>query len=128
MYKEILNNYCMGLLTARETASKLIDAGFPGDIQTVLNEKIRENMERIRIEKRSFEPCVNEVNKILAVKNCDYCISSDQFTRESILVKQMSVSLYSQWTDAKGTFEFDNYCASDNADNLAALKKWVEEN
>lgn len=128
MIQQILSNYCMGFISARETAAKLLDANFPEEIKTCLNEKIRENMERIRIEQRSYNPCVNKVNEILAVVNYDRSISVDQFVRESVLVKQMSVTLYASWTDARGTFEFDNYCEQDNAANLEALKKWVEEN
>lgn len=128
MYEQILQNYLMGFLSARETAVKLIEAGFPEDLQAVLNEKIRENMERIRIEERSYNPCVKEANEILAVGNWDQHIEIQQVWDEGILNKIFIVELSSQWKDAKGTFEFDNFCHADNNANLSALKKWVEEN
>lgn len=118
----------MGFLSARETADKLLEAGFPVDLKSVLNEKIRENMDRILVEGENYEPVIEEVNGILAVGNWDREIGIQQFTRDGILVKEFSVTIYSLYTSAKGTFVFDNYCAADNDANLAALKKWVEEN
>lgn len=128
MYEQILNNYCMGLISARETAAKLIEAGFPEDMQTVQNEKLRENMYRIRIEERSFDPAVDEIAEILEVANHDREICVRQYCKEGILVKEFSVTLYSPWTDAHKGFKFDNYCAVDNNANLIAFKKFIEEN
>ena len=128
MFEEIFNNYQMGFLTARETSAKLLDAGFPESMIGVLNERFRENMQRILVERRSFEPCVNEVREILNVRHYDYSISEDRFTKDGILEQKFMVTLYASWTDARKVFEFDNYCAADNTKQIESLRKWVEEN
>ena len=128
MYEQILQNYLMGILSARETADKLLGAGFPEDMKTVMNEKIRENMERILVELRSFNRIVEQVNEILEMTNLDREITSRQFCKEGILIKEFSVIVYSPWTDAKGTFGFDNYCEQDNAAEFEAFEKFIGEN
>lgn len=129
MFEQILNNYCMGFITARETADKLLGAGFPKELKGCLNKSIYENMERILVELESFNPIVEEVKEILDMTNYDQEISIKKIVVDGVLVQEFKVRLFASWTTKESaTFEFDNYCASDNVENLKAFKKFVEEN
>lgn len=128
MYSEILENYAMGFIDARETAEKLIEAKFPDILCAALNNSIYENMQRLKVEEDSFYPALNEVTEIIKGCGCDKEIITREYMQEGILIKEFSVTLYSSWTDRREKFSFDNFSICDNRDELIRIKKYIEEN
>lgn len=126
--EEVLKDFAMGFITAREAAEKLIDMGINDMIFGAFDSAIVENARRVKIERDSFLPALDKFDKMCEEYKFSHEIHASKKNNEGIIMQQFSVTIYSSFTDAKETFTFDNNSVIDNASELRSMEKFVEEN